>query len=225
MDVPTERVETDGTKLKGEVGGKAGGEISIPFLADAKAETEGKVGTETNRETKRTFPSAGLQQVIREIGGSSFAVFVDDFHYIPKDVQKEIGQQIKEAAESGVRIITASVPHRSDDVVRSNTELRGRVTAIDIDYWSEDELAQIVNRGFREMNMDVASSVVRQLTAEAFGSPQLMQAIGLHFCFENQIRETLPEQDRIETDFVALLHACTATAHRATAMVAASCAS
>ena len=76
-----------------------------------------------------------LRQVVKEIGGSSFVVFVDDFHYIPKDVQKEIGQQIKEAAEGGVRICTASAPHRSDDVVRSNTELRGRVTAIDTDYW------------------------------------------------------------------------------------------
>jgi len=142
--------------------------------------------------------------VIREIGNSVFTVFVDDFHCIPKELQREIGQQIKEAAESGVRIITASVPHRSDDVVRSNTELRGRVTAIDTNYWKEEELEQILYRGFQELNIDVAPPIMRQLTAESFGSPQLMQAIGLNFCFENQIKETLAEQKRIEMDFVAL---------------------
>ena len=60
-----------------------------------------------------------------------------------KIVQTEIGKQIKAAAETGVRICTASVPHRKDDVVRSNPELRGRVTGIDSDYWNENELAQI----------------------------------------------------------------------------------
>jgi hypothetical protein len=145
-----------------------------------------------------------LQQVIKEIAGSQFVVFVDDFHYIPKGVQEEIGRQIKAAAEAGVRFCTASVPHRKDDVVRSNAELRGRVAAIDFSYWSEDELKQIAELGFRALNIDISSKVVQQLATEAFGSPQLMQAICLHFCFENGISETLRVQQRIETDFVAL---------------------
>jgi hypothetical protein len=139
-----------------------------------------------------------------EASGSPFTVFIDDFHFIPKEIQRELGQQIKEAAENGVRIVTASVPHRADDVVRSNTELRGRVTAIDTDYWKEEELEQIAYRGFQELNMDIAPSTMRRLTTESFGSPQLMQAIGLNFCFENGIKESLPAQRRIEMDFVAL---------------------
>jgi hypothetical protein len=96
--------------------------------------------------------------------------------------QNDIGKEIKEAAEAGVRIVTASVPHRSDDVVRSNTELRGRVTNIDMSYWKEPELEQIPYLGFRELNADIAPEVVRRLTQEAFGSPQLMQAICLNLC-------------------------------------------
>ena len=142
MEVPVERVETTGTKLKAEGGGKAGGEAGIPFVAQGRAHAEAKIGGETTREIKQSFETRGLQQVIKEIGASTFAVFVDDFHYIPKDAQKEIGKQIKEAAENGVRIVTASVPHRSDDVVRSNTELRGRVTAIDVD---GDRIVAITN--------------------------------------------------------------------------------
>jgi hypothetical protein len=159
-----------GQKLRRKVAAKPLGGLSILLVAEGKVETEGKIGRESSRETRETFASGGLRQVVKEIGGSSFAVFVDDFHYIPKDVQKEIGMQVKEAAEGGVRIITASVPHRSDDVVRSNPELRGRVTAIDINYWKEDELALIACRGFRELNLDVAPAILQQLTTEAFGS-------------------------------------------------------
>jgi hypothetical protein len=143
-----------------------------------------------------------LQQVVKEIGGSNFVLFVDDFHYIPKDVQTEIGKQIKAAAEAGVRICTASVPHRKDDVVRSNPELRGRVTGIDSDYWNETELAQIAYTGFAELNMDVSPNIIQRFAREAFGSPQLMQAICLNACFEQQVNETLPKLRLFEINFV-----------------------
>ena len=204
MDVPTERVESIGSTVKAEVGGKAGGKAGIPWVAEGKAEAGGSVSAERSGETKERFELTGLQQVIKEIAGSDFVVFVDDFHYIPKDVQKEIGKQIKEAAENGVRICTASVPHRADDVVRSNTELRGRVQAIDTDYWKEEELEQIAYRGFRELNVDIAPAIMKRLTSEAFGSPQLMQAICLNFCFESKIHQALPEHVRIDMDFVTL---------------------
>jgi hypothetical protein len=65
-------------------------------------------------------------------------------------------------------------------------------------------LEQIAYRGFCELNADIAPSIVNKLTAEAFGSPQLMQAICLNFCFEYAIRETLPEHRRVEANFVTL---------------------
>jgi hypothetical protein len=204
MDTPTRRTEKKRTTVKTEVGGKTGGKLGIPFVAEGKVEGEAKVGAERAGETEETYSTTGLDQVVDDIGHSTFTVFVDDFHYIPKAVQKQIGKQIKAAAESGVRICTASVPHRSDDVVRSNPELRGRVAAIDVDRWSEDELEQIAYRGFRELNVDVAPSVLRRLTSEAFGSPQLMQIICLNFCFEHGIEEALNEQRRVEADFVSL---------------------
>jgi hypothetical protein len=204
MEGPVSRTEKTGTTLKSDVSAKGGGKIGIPMVAEGKAEGEVKLGGERQRSTEETYPMVGLPQVIKDIGNSNFTLFVDDFHYIPKDVQKEIGMQIKEAAESGVRICAASVPHRSDDVVRSNTELRGPVTAVDTGRWTQQELEQIALRGFQQLNVDVTVPVMNRLTAEAFGSPQLMRAICLNFCFENKILETLPTQQRIEMNFVAL---------------------
>ena len=204
MESPAERVEGSKTTIKGEVGARAGGEFKLPLIGGAKTEIDGKMGAERSGETSEIYDLRGLPQVVKEIGGSVFVVFIDDFHYIPVDGQKDIGKQVKEASEKGVRIVTASVPHRSDDVVRSNTELRGRITSIDLDYWKDEELAQIVRRGFDKLNLDIAPAVLTRLTTEAFGSPQLMQAIALHFCFENRVHETLPIQKRIDIDFVTL---------------------
>lgn len=204
MGGPIERTETTGHKIIGELSVAGGGKAGIPLIAEAKAEVKGAVGLDRTSSTAKKFTSVGLDDIVREIGGSEFVVFVDDFHYIEKSVRDEIGKQIKAAAEKGVRICTASVPHRADDVVRSNTELRGRVTAIDMTYWTDDELQQIAFRGFKELNVDLAPSVLKGLSNEAFGSPQLMQAISLNFCFEIGISETIETQRRIEIDAAAV---------------------
>ena len=207
MDAPEQMIEKQGTtnSLEGSASGSGG--IGIPLVAQGKGELGIKTGHQGTTSTEKTFQRRGLSQVVREIGGSDFAVFVDDFHYIPRDVQTDIGKEIKEAAEGGVRILTASVPHRSDDVVRSNTELRGRVTNIDMTYWKDAELEQIAYLGFRELNVDIAPDVIRRLTREAFGSPQLMQAICLNLCFELGTRETRPAHERVSVDDAIIMRA------------------
>jgi hypothetical protein len=170
------------------------------------------VSADGSSSTSQNYSTTNLDAIVREIGDSDYVIFVDDFHYIERDVREEIGKQIKAAAEKGIRICTASVPHRSDDVVRSNPELRGRVTAINMSYWDAIELAQIADRGFKELNVDLAPAVVRALAAEAFGSPQLMQAICLSFCFERGIpkamgwlSETPSKLNKLEMSFDRLL--------------------
>jgi hypothetical protein len=206
MDVPTEVAEKTGSGIKASASAKT--EASAGVII-AKGSIGGSVdgSFERRTETTRTTKKGGLQQVIEEISNSDFVVLVDDFHYIPREVQVDVGKQIKAAAENGVRVITASVPHRADDVVRSNPELRGRVTAIDTDYWSTQELKEIAYRGFRQLNVELAPNVEAQLAQEAFGSPQLMQSICLTLCFEKSWEEALPAHVRVDFDQAALTKA------------------
>ena len=114
---------SDAISLAAEAGGKA----KIPFVAEGGAKVTGGGSHTAQTARAETLASGGLQQVIREIGGSEFALFIDDFHYIRAEFREELGKQLKAAAENGVKIVTASVPHRAEDVVRSNPELRGEL--------------------------------------------------------------------------------------------------
>jgi hypothetical protein len=78
---------------------------------------------------------------------------------------------------------------RADDVIRSNPDLRGRLTKIDLDYWTIDRLLQIAEKGFGLLEIDFDVKMMRRFAAEAAGSPQLMQALCLNACFESGIRE------------------------------------
>ena len=200
MGGPIERTETAGLNIGGEVSATVGGKAGIPLIAEAKTDVKGTVSADGSTATTKKYSTIGLDAIVREIGESTYVVFIDDFHYIERDVREEIGRQIKAAAEKGIRICTASVPHRSDDVVRSNPELRGRVTAIDMSYWTPQELEQIAFRGFRELNVDLAPALIQTLANEAFGSPQLMQAICLNFCFERGITEAQNVHERIKIE-------------------------
>ena len=204
MGGPIERTQTAGSKIAGDLALTAGGKAGIPLVAEGKVDARGAISADRSSSTDERYITTTLDAVVREIGDSDYVLFIDDFHYIAADVREEIGKQIKAAAEKGIRICTASVPHRSDDVVRSNSELRGRVTAIDMSYWFDDELEQIAFRGFRELNIDLAPTVQHALANEAFGSPQLMQAICLNLCFERGIDETQTTHYRIEIEGVEL---------------------
>ncbi len=200
MGGPIQRSETKASKTAVDLSATGGGKVGIPFVVEGKADLKAGVMRDWSGSSTETYAAVGIEDIVKEIGGSDYILFIDDFHYIEKDVREEIGKQIKAAAERGVRICTASVPHRADDVVRSNTELRGRVTAIDMTYWSAGELELIAYRGFRELNIDLAPDVLTALAQEAFGSPQLMQAICLNFCFDTEILETLGSHQRIQID-------------------------
>jgi hypothetical protein len=77
------------------------------------------------------------------------------------------------------------------------------VVAVDTGRWSQTELEQIGYKGFQALNMDIAPSVLKQLCSEAFGSPQLMQAICLNLCFEQKVEETLPTQNRVDFNLLS----------------------
>ena len=60
MSVPEERIETAGSKWKADLTTKAGGGLNLPFLAQAKAEVGGSIGSEFISEVKSTFKMGGL---------------------------------------------------------------------------------------------------------------------------------------------------------------------
>ncbi|MBA3391647.1 MAG: hypothetical protein H0T89_03335 [Deltaproteobacteria bacterium] len=164
--------------------------------------------------TQATVHRRGLPQVVGELAGTALTLLLDDFHYIPAAIQSDVAQQLKDAASRGVRICVASVPHRADNIVRALPELRGRVLAIDIDYWTRRDLLEIPRLGCERLGIHVDTPSLTMFATEAAGSPQLMQSICLWMCNHLGVREaalppravTLDEAARKE---ILFLTSCT----------------
>ncbi|WP_437329996.1 hypothetical protein [Sorangium sp. So ce381] len=193
MGAPATTSESVAWQTSGGVSGGGGGGLSLPGVAEGKVTAQATAGLARTSTSTKTANRTNMSQVIDEIANSSFVLLIDDFHYMKREIQTEVAQQIKEAARRGVKICTASVPHRSDDVVRANPELRGRVRIIDLEYWTPAELEQIAKLGFPKLNLQIPSQAVARFSVESSGSPQLMQALCLQACFELRVREALDE--------------------------------
>lgn len=189
MGAPSEVVEENGKSTSNEFsgGGKVSG--SIPFIATVEGASEYRRAAENSVSSSTTRRRGGLEQVRKEIADSGYVVFLDDFHYMDRALQTEVARHIKTGAERGIRFCIASVPHRADDVVRSNPELRGRTTNIDTSFWSQPDLRKIAETGFAALNCSLPADLTANLANEACGSPQLMQALCLNLCFKIDLSE------------------------------------
>ena len=171
---------------------KAAGSVSLEgnaIVAKGRATGTLEQSNSSTDAATASVPSDCLGLLIKELQNESLIIFIDDFHYIPLNIQTAVAQQIKEAIRNNVRFICASVPYHADDVIRGNQDLRGRVFSIDFQYWGTDVLKQIARKGFPLLGVNCDESVVNRLAAEAAGSPQLMQYLCLNSCYEMNVRD------------------------------------
>ncbi|WP_287880622.1 hypothetical protein [Aquitalea sp.] len=100
--------------------------------------------------------------------------------------QKATAEIVKHAAEHDLlSICVAQVRHKNDLVIRMNPDLTGRLTNIDFDLWSREDIAKIAH-GFQLLNIEVSNSIVDAFATESGGSPQIMQSICLSACIKNK---------------------------------------
>jgi hypothetical protein len=181
------QTETKSDQLTSTVKGSVEG--GIPLVAKGAVETSvaGQKTTTTAEAGKLAIDHLTL--LIKELKGSNYTLFIDDFHYIDRAAQPAIAEQIKEAVRQGLTIICAAVPYHSDDVIRSNNDLTGRIMKLDFKYWDGPQLRLIADLGFDALSVHCPADLARSMSEEAAGSPQLMQAICLCACMTASIRE------------------------------------
>lgn len=140
-----------------------------------------KPGIQTKEYMEETFLLT-KESVLTYFKERDLILLIDDFHYASHEMQVFMAQQFKDAIRKGLRIVIASLPHRVDDTIRTNPDLQGRISIIDMQAWSKEELRLIPKKGFRELKIDVQESILEQLAKESIASPQLMQLICLNIC-------------------------------------------
>lgn len=128
---------------------------------------------------KKNYP-ANKEKILQYFKESNKVLVLDDFHYAPAEVQYDIACQLKEVIRLGFKAVIISLPYRSDDAIRLNPDLTGRLSVIEIEPWKEKELQAIARKGFHELGISLQEDILSRMAMESIHSPQVMQAICLN---------------------------------------------
>lgn len=142
----------------------------------------------------QSFNNKNKRAILGFMHTNDLALVVDDFHYMPKAVQREIVRALKSEVFDGLVAILIAVPHRAFDAIGVEREMEGRFANIQIPAWNVEELRLISDKGFPELNMDVATECRVEFAREAHGSPLLMQRFCARICSHYEVEETLPSK-------------------------------
>ncbi|MDP2400633.1 MAG: hypothetical protein Q8M66_01510, partial [Actinomycetota bacterium] len=200
LGLPVATRRERGQERGAEFGGKAAAGLQVPLFAEGKVELDGKLKDSKSSAEGFDYEGPDGTELLEHIGDKGFTLVVDDFHYIDRTVQKSLAEQFKEAARQGATIVVVSVSHRSDDAIRANPDLRGRVASIDIPYWDDSELRVIAQKGFPLMNMEPDPALIDRFVSESVSSPQLMQAICLQFCRDTGFESAAEQNSPVSLD-------------------------
>lgn len=191
-------VKTLGTEGKVEAGivvAKATGQLSW----DLSRKHENSISSSKNLSS-RVVALQGLKD-------SLIPLVIDDFHYLPIELQGNIVRALKQLIFNGLPVVIIAIPHRRYDAMKVEREMTGRIMPINIPVWSEDELQFIPNAGFSLLGYNVSPEDTLRLAHESIGSPHLMQDFCRTICSlkglqqSSQLRELTLSKNEIETAF------------------------
>lgn len=161
----------------------AGVGIAIPGIT---ANLGGKDGS------KQTLSWSGpaLVKAYEALRRQDKTLIIDDFHYVPMEVQQDFVRSIKSEVFNGLGVVLISVPHRAFDVVRVENEMQGRFSHIRVGQWSNADLEKIVALGADALNVRFPRPFIEFAIRECVGNPLIMQSICSEICAENDVCET-----------------------------------
>ena len=168
------------------------GGLSIGVASTKGQKSYGESDKNANKVIEQFLRNPRLS-AIDNILEAKLPLIIDDFHYIPREVQSSIIRALKDPIFEGLRVIIIAVPHRAYDAIRVETEMTGRVAQLQIPIWTHEELMEIPIKGFPELNASCPDRTINQFSRESFGSPHLIQEFCLRLCHDNDVRET-PDQ-------------------------------
>lgn len=158
------------------IGKKAGisMEAEISEQNSVSSENENKATTITKNYT------GNKDKILRYFKETGKVLVLDDFHYAPEEIQYDIACQLKEVIRLGFKAVVISLPYRSDDAIRLNPDLTGRISVIEMEPWTDKELQMIAQKGFMELGISVSFELMERIALESIHSPQMMQAVCLN---------------------------------------------
>jgi hypothetical protein len=169
-DVETEESHEKSSEIE------ARGSAQANFIfAKGQGELAGTQGRTAGTAVRRARAVSAKVATLKELRSRKAPLVIDDFHYLPKDVQGNIIRALKPLIFDGLPVVIVAIPHRRYDAVKVEREMAGRISPITVPPWTLDELSYIPSTGFNLLGYSISHNDCALFAENAIGSPHLMQ--------------------------------------------------
>lgn len=177
-------VEISGADFDGEMDFWAvvAAKVGLPYAGEITTEREAAEEYSKERDSRNEKFVLSKDKIIQYYKENEKVLVIDDYHYASQEMQMRMAQQLKDAIRRELKVVVVSLPHRSDDAIRQNADLSGRLSLINIEAWKKEDLKEIAMKGFKQLSINIAEAVAEKLAVECLTSPQLMQYLCLSIC-------------------------------------------
>jgi len=178
-------------KLTSKIPGVGGGETS--------SEAGGKIKNEKTTTTLDLDPK-DVNDIIRAINKVEPEKFIviEDFHYLPLDVQKEFASCLKALHQrTNVTFVIVGVWLEKNKSIMHSGDLGGRVISVNADEWRHDELLSVINKGAEKLNIKFDEEFKEKLVEECYESVYIIQESCLKACKLCGVENPQPDSDDV----------------------------
>jgi hypothetical protein len=186
---------------------KAGITVSLkaklPFIGEGEVKGGGDAGRKQSGEVESRYIEIDPEDpndVIRILAAMGFSKFivVEDYHYLPIEVQREIAVDLKVFHEkSKICFIVVGVWVEQNRLSLYNGDLSGRVSPIDADEWTGADLHRVIRAGEGLLNVIFLDDVRSGLISASQGNVGVLQELCFLMCERCDVHETQRERRHI----------------------------
>lgn len=127
---------------------------------------------------------------LTSIGFSKWIV-LEDFHYLPYEIQRDFSIELKAFHESSkITFIVVGVWLEDNRLIVYNGDLTGRVISVNADRWSDPELREVISDGGALLGITFNEEFVKQLIGLARESVYVIQESCRRACMAANVAET-----------------------------------
>lgn len=189
-------------------GGKIGGSISASYFG-LKASLSSELNEIDKAVAKRAVElPITPQNLAKFIGESSKCWVLEDYHKVRSEDKILLAQIMKVFMDSSteypkLKIIAIGAVNTAREVIQYDSEMKNRVSEIEVPLMEKGNLKEILNAGESLLNIKIPESISDKIIAYSSGLPAVTHQLALLVCEANSIfktvRSTLPKNINIKS--------------------------
>jgi pimeloyl-ACP methyl ester carboxylesterase len=127
-------------------------------------------------------------------------LIIEEFHYLPEESQRDIAFKLKALHELSKHyiFIVVGVWLENNRLVHLNRDLVGRVSPINADIWTDDDLRRVITEGEQKLNIKFPTGFAAKLVEKSCGSVYLVREACRRACEIGGINNRLDVAKQID---------------------------